>query len=95
MMKTNIDITSDAISVLEEAHQARSKKLNKIETVKNLKSPQEAYEKLKEYDKTVFDSIAEEDKTYFLKCFGIYYRAATPEKFMLKLRISGGFMKAE
>jgi len=83
------------MEVLQAAFDARNKKLNKIEKVKDSKTPQEAYEKLQEYAQNGFDSIPEEDKTYFLKCFGIYYRAATPEKFMLKLRIPGGFMKAE
>jgi len=83
------------MQALQEAFDTRNKKINKIEKVKDLKTPQEAYDKLEEYAANGFDSIPEEDKTYFLKCFGIYYRAATPEKFMLKLRIPGGFMKAE
>lgn len=83
------------MEALQRAHEARSKKLNKIEKVKELKTPQEAYEKLEEYATNGFESIPEEDKTYFLKCFGIYYRPATPEKFMLKLRIPGGFMRAD
>ena len=80
------------MKALQEAYDARSKKINKIEKVKELKTPNEAYDRLKEYAQNGFDSIPEEDKSYFLKCFGIYYRPATPEKFMLKLRISGGFM---
>ncbi|MEA2073401.1 MAG: ferredoxin--nitrite reductase [Campylobacterota bacterium] len=83
------------MQALEEAFNARNKKINKIEKVKDSKTPQEAYDKLEEYAANGFDSVPEEDKTYFLKCFGIYYRPATPEKFMLKLRIPGGFMNAE
>jgi ferredoxin-nitrite reductase len=83
------------MKALEEAYLSRSKKINKIEKVKELKTPQEAYSMLEEYAKSGFDSVPEEDKSYFLKCFGIYYRPATPEKFMLKLRIPGGFMSAE
>lgn len=83
------------MKALEEAYLARSKKINKIEKVKELKKPQEAYDRLQEYAQNGFDSVPEEDKTYFLKCFGIYYRPATPEKFMLKLRIPGGFMRAD
>jgi len=83
------------MKALEEAYLARSKKINKIEKIKESKNAQDAYDMLDEYAKNGFDSIPEEDKAYFLKCFGIYYRAATPEKFMLKLRIPGGFMKAE
>jgi len=80
------------MKALEEAYAARSKKINKIEKVKDLKTAKEAYAMLDVYAVSGFDSVPEEDKTYFLKCFGIYYRPATPEKFMLKLRIPGGFM---
>ena len=83
------------MEALQKAYEARSKKINKIEKVKDSKTPQEAYDKLEEYAANGFDSVPEEDKTYFLKCFGIYYRPATPEKFMLKLRIPGGFMRAK
>ena len=79
---------------LQEAYEARSKKLNKIEQVKELKNPQEAFEKLNEYAKNGYASIPDEDKKYFLKCFGIYDRPATPERFMLKLRIPGGFFNS-
>jgi len=82
------------MKALEAAFLARSKKINKIEKIKESKSPQEAYDMLKEYATKGFGSVPDEDKSYFLKCFGIYYRAATPEKFMLKLRIAGGFMSA-
>jgi len=82
------------MKALEEAYLARSKKINKIEKVKELKNAQEAYAKLQEYANKGFDSIPEEDKSYFLKCFGIYYREKTPKQFMLKLRIPGGFMNA-
>ncbi len=71
------------IKELEKAYEQRSKKLNKVEVVKNSKTPQEAYDKLEEYAANGFSSVPEEDKTYFFKCFGIYYRPATPEKFML------------
>jgi len=82
------------MEILQQAYEARSKKLNKIEKVKALKSPKEAYEKLEEYAQNGYASIPDEDKSYFLKCFGIYDRAATPERFMLKLRIPGGYMNA-
>jgi ferredoxin-nitrite reductase len=78
---------------LQDAFNARAKKLNKIEKLKELKDPQEAFDKLEEYAKNGYDSIPDEDKKYFLKCFGIYDRPATPERFMLKLRIPGGQFK--
>ncbi|MCW8895835.1 ferredoxin--nitrite reductase [Sulfurimonas sp.] len=79
---------------LQKAHNIRAKKLNKIEQIKELKNPQEAYEKLKEYAKNGYESIPNEDKKYFLKCFGIYDRPATPERFMIKLRIPGGHLNS-
>jgi len=82
------------MELLQKALEARSKKLNKIEKLKELKSPKEAYDKLEEYAKNGYDSIPAEDKSYFLKCFGIYDRPATPKKFMLKLRIPGGYLNA-
>ncbi len=82
------------MQVLQKAYEARSKKTNKIEKVKELKTAQEAYEKLEEYAKNGYASIPDEDKSYFLKCFGIYDRPATPERFMLKLRTSGGYLSA-
>lgn len=83
------------MQALQEAFQARNKKQNKIEKVKELKNPQEAFDALNEYAKNGYDSIPEDDKKYFLKCFGIYDRPATPERFMLKLRIPGGFLNAD
>jgi ferredoxin-nitrite reductase len=82
------------MQVLQKAYEARSKKLNKIEKIKELKNPQESFDKLEEYAKNGYASIPDEDKKYFLKCFGIYDRPVTPEQFMLKLRIPGGYLNA-
>ena len=82
------------MEILEKAYEARNKKINKIEKVKELKNPQEAFDKLQEYAQNGYDSIPDEDKKYFLKCFGIYDRPATPECFMIKLRIPGGYLNA-
>ena len=82
------------MTVLQKAYKARAKKVNKIEKVKELKNPQEAFDKLDEYALGGYDSIPDEDKKYFLKCFGIYDRPATPKKFMIKLRIPGGHMNS-
>jgi ferredoxin-nitrite reductase len=79
---------------LQKAYEVRSKKVNKIEKVKELKNPQEAFDRLQEYAKSGYDSIPDEDKKYFLKCFGIYDRPATPKKFMIKLRIPGGHLNS-
>ncbi len=82
------------MKALQKAYEARSKKINKIEKIKELKDPQEAYDTLKFYAQNGYASIPDEDKSYFLKCFGIYDRPATPEKFMLKLRIPGGHLNS-
>ncbi len=79
---------------LEDAFNSRNKKLNKIEKIKELKNPQEAFDKIAQYAKEGYDSIPDEDKSYFLKCFGIYDRPKTPKQFMIKLRIPGGQLTA-
>ena len=75
---------------LEKAKISRSFKLNKIEKLKELKNPIEAYNKLEEYAKNGYKSIPKEDKGFFLKCFGIFDKPATPNQFMMRLRIRGG-----
>jgi len=75
---------------LIKVSQERNKRINKIEKLKQEHSPQEAWEKLEYYAKHGFSSIPEHDLNYFLKCFGIFYRPATPERFMLRVRIPGG-----
>ena len=60
------------IEILEKAYEARCKKVNKIEKVKELKDPIQAFEQIAEYAQAGYDSIPDEDKKYFLKCFGIY-----------------------
>ena len=83
------------MNILENAFNERNKKLNKIEKIKELKDVFDTWEKLEYYAKNGFDSIADEDKGYFLKCFGIYYRQKTPKQFMLKLRIPAGHLTSE
>ncbi|WP_415397986.1 ferredoxin--nitrite reductase [Sulfurimonas sp. CS5] len=82
------------MQALQKAYKSRSKKVNKIEIMKELKNPIEAFEKIQEYARDGYDSIPDEDKKYFLKCFGIYDRPATPERFMIKLRIPGGYLNS-
>ncbi|MEA1919493.1 MAG: ferredoxin--nitrite reductase [Campylobacterota bacterium] len=83
------------MSVLQQAFDARNKKQNKIEVTKELKTPKEAYEQLETYAKQGYDAIAKEDLGYFLKCFGIFDRPATPKQFMIRVRIPGGHLNAE
>jgi len=82
------------MSKLQAAYEARSSKVNKIEKVKALKTPQEALSQLEFYAASGYKSIPDEDKSYFLKCFGIYDRPQTPTKFMIRVRIPGGQLSA-
>ena len=74
---------------------ARHTKLNKIEKLKQTRTYKEAWEALQEYAKKGYDAIAKEDMDYFLKCFGIFDRPATPGKFMMRVRIPSGRLTAE
>ena len=83
------------MSKLQAAYDARAKKINKIEEVKKLKDPMEAYEQIATYAKNGYDSIPDEDKKYFLKCFGIFDKnKQTPKQFMMRVRIPGGHLNA-
>ncbi len=76
--------------LLQEAFEKRSAKVNKIEKVKALKTPKEAFEQLETYAREGYDAIPAEDLSYFLKCFGLYDRPQTPKQFMIRVRIPGG-----
>ena len=80
---------------LLKVSQERNKRINKIEKLKQEHTPQEAWEKLEYYAQNGFSSIPEHDLNYFFKCFGIFYRPATPERFMLRVRIPGGKLNYE
>ncbi|WP_457644535.1 ferredoxin--nitrite reductase [Persephonella sp.] len=73
----------------------KNKKLNKIELLKQQYSAEEAFDRLKHYAQKGFSSIPDHDLNFFLKCFGIFYRPATPERFMIRVRIPGGRLKKE
>jgi ferredoxin-nitrite reductase len=81
--------------LLEEAFEKRSAKVNKIEKVKALKTPKEAFSQLETYAREGYDAIPAEDLSYFLKCFGIYDRPQTPKQFMIRVRIPGGQLNHE
>jgi len=80
---------------LKKEYARRDTKINKIEKLKATKNPNEAYKKIKEYAKNGYDSIPPEDKSYFLKCFGIFDKPATPNKFMMRIRVPGGQLNFE
>jgi len=81
--------------LLQEAFEKRSAKVNKIEKVKVLKTPEEAFAKLETYAREGYDAIAPEDLSYFLKCFGLFDRPQTPKLFMIRVRIPGGQLSHE
>ncbi|MDF1880937.1 ferredoxin--nitrite reductase [Sulfurimonas sp. MAG313] len=80
---------------LQEAYEARSSKVNKIEKTKELKTPEDAWTKLEDYAQNGYGSIPAEDLSYFLKCFGVFDRPATPKQFMIRVRIPGGQLTSE
>ncbi|MRI83354.1 MAG: ferredoxin--nitrite reductase [Nitratiruptor sp.] len=79
------------IELLAKAKEKRSKKINKIEKIKEKLSPKEAFERLLELSKKGYDALSEEDKGVFLKYFGLFDKNEfTPKRFMLRVRIPGG-----
>jgi len=81
--------------LLQEAFEKRSAKVNKIEKVKVLKTPKEAFAQLETYAREGYDAIPAEDLSYFLKCFGIFDRPQTPKQFMIRVRVPGGQLSHE
>ena len=75
------------MNILEKALEARSKKVNKIETTKALKDPMDVYAKLEEIALGGYDNLSKEDSAYFLKCFGLFDKG---EDFMLRIRVPAG-----
>lgn len=82
------------ISLLQ-AHEARSAKRHKTESVKETFNAQEAWDRLVGYASNGYPSITEEDKEFVLKSFGVFDRPATPERFMIRVRIAGGALSVE
>jgi ferredoxin-nitrite reductase len=79
---------SSSLIQLEEAFNARNKKQNKIEKIKELKTPRSVYKKLDELCSKSFEELQDEDKIFFLKCFGLYGKK--DGTLMLRLRIPAG-----
>ncbi|MDQ1298252.1 MAG: ferredoxin-nitrite reductase [Campylobacterota bacterium] len=77
---------------LSQANEARSEKRHKVESIKDTFSAKEAWERLISYSKTGYASITEEDKDFVLKSFGVFDRPATPERFMIRVRVAGGIL---
>jgi ferredoxin-nitrite reductase len=81
------------VNKLQEALDARSEKVNKIEKIKELKTPLSVYERLDEICASGLDALADEDSSYFLKCFGVFLKK--DGKFMIRVRIPGGQLSCQ
>ncbi|MCK9372302.1 MAG: ferredoxin--nitrite reductase [Sulfuricurvum sp.] len=80
---------------LLQANEARSAKRHKTESIKDTFNAQEAWDRLIGYSKSGYASITDEDKDFVLKSFGVFDRPATPERFMIRVRIAGGALSVE
>ncbi|HHH19092.1 MAG TPA: ferredoxin--nitrite reductase [Campylobacterales bacterium] len=78
---------------LEEAFNTRNKKINKIEKIKELKTPIEVYNRLDEICASGLENLEDADSGFFLKCFGAFLKK--DGKFMLRLRIPAGQLSVE
>ena len=76
------------ISVLQAASEARNKKVNKIEGLKELKTPAAVYENLRTICSAGYENLADEDSKFFLKCFGLFDK--DDGTFMMRLRVPAG-----
>jgi len=85
------------MQTLVEAHRARSKKINKIESIKDTKSIAEAMADLERYVTMGYDAISREDLAYHFKCFGLFDMSKVDGKnlFMIRVRIPGGQLDAK
>lgn len=73
---------------LQEAYENRNKKINKIEKLKELKTPISVYDRLDEICANGLENLKDEDSGFFLKCFGAFLKK--DETFMLRIRIPAG-----
>ncbi|MEA2027408.1 MAG: ferredoxin--nitrite reductase [Campylobacterota bacterium] len=76
------------MKALQEAKEARNKKQNKIEKIKELKTPLSLYQQLENICQGGLENLANEDSSYFLKCFGLFQKK--DGRFMLRIRIPAG-----
>jgi ferredoxin-nitrite reductase len=81
------------MTILEKAFDARNKKINKIEKVKELKTPLSVYEKLDSICANGLENLEAEDGTFFLKCFGLFLKK--DDTFMLRIRIPAGQLTSD
>ena len=80
------------MNILVEAKEARNKKINQIEKIKDTKTTAQAMEDLKSYSSLGYESITKEDFDYYFKCFGVFDKKKEngENSFMIRVRIAGG-----
>lgn len=83
------------MQVLQDAHNLRNKKINKIEKMKAEQNPMDFIKSFEEfcqgsYEETVTDAHTK----HFLKCLGLYDKG-TSETFVIRIRIPGGQLSVE
>lgn len=81
------------MKILEEAYLARNKKVNKIEKLKETKTPMEVYNRLDTICANGLDNLDDGESGFFLKCFGAFLKK--DGRFMLRVRIPGGQISME
>lgn len=78
---------------LQQAFESRNKKQNKIEKLKELKTPLSVYKRLEVISSDGKAYLKDEDANFFLKCFGAFMKK--DGKFMLRVRIPAGQLSIE
>ncbi|MBU3015938.1 ferredoxin--nitrite reductase [Poseidonibacter lekithochrous] len=78
------------MKVLEEAHNLRNKKINKIEKMKSEQNPIDFIKSFEEFCKGAYEETVTDSHTkHFLKCLGLYDKG-TSDTFVIRIRIPGG-----
>lgn len=81
--------------ILEEAHDLRNKKINKIEKMKSEQNPMDFIKSFEEFCKGKYEETVTDAHTkHFLKCLGLYDKG-TSETFVIRIRIPGGQLSVE
>lgn len=82
----------EAFVILQEAKKLRSKKINKIEKLKTIKTPMTFYSEFKTLCEGDIENLKDEEEKYLLKCFGFFLKK--DGTFMLRTRIISGHLTA-
>lgn len=83
------------MQVLQEAHDLRNKKINKIEKMKSQQNPMEFIKSFEEFCQSSYEETVTDSHTkHFLKCLGLYDKG-TSDTFVIRIRIPGGQLTIE